>query len=81
LAIPILLGLGLDEFSMSPPAIPIAKQIIRALSYETTQEVARRALQLESAEAVADFVKSEVAAVDVQYLLALKRHKQEKDFA
>lgn len=80
-ALPILLGLGLDEFSMNPPAIPIAKQIIRALSYETAQDVARRALQLESAEAVADFVKSEVAAVDVQYLLALKRHRQEKDFA
>ncbi len=29
LAIPVLLGLGLDEFSINPPTIPIAKQIIR----------------------------------------------------
>lgn len=79
-AIPILLGLGLDEFSMNPPAIPIAKQIIRALSYEAAQEIARRALELETAEAVTDFVQSEVAAVDVQYLLALKKHRQDKDF-
>ena len=81
LAIPILLGLGLDAFSMNPPAIPIAKQIIRALSYEAVQDVARRALQLDSAEAVTDLVQSEVAAADVQYLLALKRHHQDKDFA
>jgi phosphotransferase system enzyme I (PtsI) len=80
LAIPILLGLGLDEFSMNPPAIPIAKQIIRALSYEAVQDIARRALALETAEAVTDFVQSEVAAVDVQYLLALKKHRQDKDF-
>jgi phosphoenolpyruvate-protein kinase (PTS system EI component) len=80
LAIPILLGLGLDEFSMNPPAIPVAKQIIRALSYEAARDVAQRALQLETAEAVTGLVQSEVAAVDVQYLLALKRHRLDKDF-
>ena len=31
LAIPILLGLGLDEFSMNAPAVPQAKQIIRSI--------------------------------------------------
>jgi phosphoenolpyruvate-protein kinase (PTS system EI component) len=29
LAVPLLLGLGLDELSMNPPAIPLAKQILR----------------------------------------------------
>ncbi|MGC9398910.1 MAG: phosphoenolpyruvate--protein phosphotransferase [Anaerolineae bacterium] len=81
LALPILLGLGLDEFSMNPPAIPIAKQILRALSYKMAQQVARRALELETADEVEAFVRAEVAAVDVQYLLALKRHKLDKDFS
>jgi len=40
LAIPILLGLGLDEFSVNPPAIPLVKQIIRALTLDQAREVA-----------------------------------------
>jgi phosphotransferase system enzyme I (PtsI) len=52
LAIPILLGLGLDEFSMNPPAIPLAKQVIRALTLEQAQAVAQAALEMDSPEAV-----------------------------
>jgi phosphoenolpyruvate-protein phosphotransferase len=60
LAIPILLGLGLDEFSMNPPAIPTAKQIIRQLSMEEAQDVAREALQRDSPDAVKALVEERV---------------------
>lgn len=63
LAIPILLGLGLDEFSMNPPAIPIAKQVIRALTMEEAKEVARIALELDSATAVREMVRAKVPAI------------------
>ena len=63
LAIPILLGLGLDEFSMNPPAIPIAKQIIRSLSLAETQTIAARALELDTPEAIQELVRSEVDAL------------------
>jgi len=43
-AIPILLGLGLDEFSMSAAALPEARELIRGLSYKDCQELAKRAL-------------------------------------
>src|SRR5690606_18327655 len=33
LAIPILVGLGIDELSMNLPVVPVAKQIIRQLNY------------------------------------------------
>jgi phosphoenolpyruvate-protein kinase (PTS system EI component) len=45
--IPDLSGLGLDEFSMNPPAVPLAKQIIRTLSIAHAQENAATALALE----------------------------------
>lgn len=44
LAIPILVGLGIDELSMNPPAIPFAKQLIRSLNYQELQQTARSAL-------------------------------------
>jgi phosphotransferase system enzyme I (PtsI) len=55
LAIPILLGLGIDEFSMNPPAIPQAKALIRKLTTSEARRVAEGALRLESAVAVQAF--------------------------
>jgi phosphotransferase system enzyme I (PtsI) len=66
LAIPILLGLGLDEFSMNPPAIPLAKQIIRAVPVEQAQQIAGAALTLESAAAVQELVREQLPSVDLR---------------
>jgi phosphoenolpyruvate-protein kinase (PTS system EI component) len=54
--IPILLGLGLDEFSMAPSLIPRAKAIIRTWTMSQSQELANTAVNLDSAEAVRDHV-------------------------
>jgi phosphotransferase system enzyme I (PtsI) len=51
-AIPVLLGLGLDEFSMAPAAIPRAKVILRRWSMEDAGNLAREVLELDSADAV-----------------------------
>jgi len=60
LAAPILVGLGLDEFSMSPPFIPLIKQIIRNLNAQEMVPVAENALQLESPKEVQDYVKQKI---------------------
>ncbi len=65
LAIPILLGLGLDEFSMNPPAIPIAKQVIRSLTLKQAQQIAETALTLESADAIQQWVREQVPEANV----------------
>ncbi|MCK4316121.1 MAG: hypothetical protein KAX24_10170, partial [Anaerolineae bacterium] len=66
LAIPILLGLELDEFSMNPPAIPLAKQIIRALTLDEARDVAQAALELDSPDAVRALARERVPAADVR---------------
>ena len=65
LAVPILLGLGLDEFSMNPPAIPIAKQIIRSLSKKQAEEIAAAVLQLENSDQVQAYVRKMVPIVNL----------------
>jgi phosphotransferase system enzyme I (PtsI) len=63
LAIPILMGLGLDEFSMNPPAIPFAKRLIRSISYQRAQQVAEEALQLSSEDEIRDYIQQAVPEV------------------
>lgn len=52
----ILLGLGLDEFSMSSVAIPEMKYIIRNVNFKDAKEVAEKALSLPTGEEIEDFV-------------------------
>jgi phosphotransferase system enzyme I (PtsI) len=46
LASPILLGLGLDEYSMSPARVPLIKKVMKFLSKAECQAFADEALSL-----------------------------------
>ncbi|MDK2927430.1 MAG: phosphoenolpyruvate-protein phosphotransferase system enzyme, partial [Bacillota bacterium] len=52
LATPLLLGLGLDEFSMAAGSLPAVKERLRSLSYATAQCIAQSTLSLPDADAV-----------------------------
>lgn len=54
----LLLGLGLDEFSVSPVSAPEIKQVIRAVTYKKAKEVAQRALQMGTSAEVEDYVRT-----------------------
>jgi phosphocarrier protein FPr len=43
-AVPILVGLGVDELSVSLPAVPAVKALIRGLSYDSCRRLANEAL-------------------------------------
>ncbi|RPI27921.1 MAG: phosphoenolpyruvate--protein phosphotransferase [Chloroflexota bacterium] len=56
-AIPILLGLGLDEFSMAPRLIPRAKHLIGRISDEQATAIATQALSLSTAHEIEDYMQ------------------------
>lgn len=57
-AIPLLLGLGLDEFSMSASSILEARSIIRDLSYAEMQELTDKALNCSTTEEVLELLEN-----------------------
>lgn len=57
-AIPLLLGLGLREFSVSPSQIPLAKAIIRRTNLDEVGRLAGEVLELPTAPAVASRCRS-----------------------
>ena len=54
--IPILLGFGLDEFSMSPISILPARKLITSLSYADMQKFADEVLALGTAKEIKEYV-------------------------
>ncbi len=60
LYIPVLLGLGVEEFSMNTTAIPVVKRVIRMTSQQKARETAARALRLHTVEEVNDYVTGEM---------------------
>ncbi len=52
LATMILIGLGLDEFSVSPISIPLIKEIIRRVDYTECEGLAETVLKCQSVEEV-----------------------------
>jgi phosphoenolpyruvate-protein kinase (PTS system EI component) len=57
-AIPILLGLGVDELSMSSPSISNAKALIRSWTIAEAEKLAAKALEADSAEVIRTLVKN-----------------------
>ena len=59
IAVPLLLGLGLDEFSMAASAIPAVKEAIRQWTMEGARDVATHTLSFSSAIDVIDYLKTQ----------------------
>ena len=58
-AVPLLIGLGIDELSMSPGLIPHAKSLIRRITVEQATMLVRSALDQDSAADVRQLVRQQ----------------------
>ncbi len=57
----ILLGLGLDEFSMNPVSIPRVKKVLRMSRFEETRSLVEQLFQFSTASEIECFVRSWMA--------------------
>jgi phosphotransferase system enzyme I (PtsI) len=58
----LLIGLGLTDFSMTPAALPMARQVIRDLRLDQARALARHALMLSTAEEIERYLFDALAA-------------------
>lgn len=58
LATILLLGLGLDEFSVVPNMLPEIKKIIRSVKYSDAQKLAKQVLMMKTEDEIKDTLKS-----------------------
>jgi phosphotransferase system enzyme I (PtsI) len=66
----LLVGLGVDELSMSCYDVPRVKAAIRSIRYESAREVALEALRQRSARAVKELLASRLEGMLPSFLLA-----------
>lgn len=59
-AIPVLLGLGLDEFSMAPALVPHAKAVIRASNSAECRRIAKEILNLSTYQEVSAYLGEQI---------------------
>jgi len=76
--VPILLGMGLDELSMSPAAVPEVKKLIRSLSIEDAREMKRQAFSLPTAWEIENYVYGEAMKRFPELLTWLSPRSQSK---
>lgn len=58
--VPLLLGMGLRELSVTPQSIPIIKELIRSVSIKECEELAMKAYDLDLARDIENFLRGEL---------------------
>jgi phosphoenolpyruvate-protein phosphotransferase (PTS system enzyme I) len=59
----MLLGLGLDEFSMPPFVIPEIKYIIRSVTFQQAEEIAKEAMLLATGREVEEYIQGKLREI------------------
>lgn len=57
----VLIGLGLEVFSMNPSSIPVIKNVVRSVRYKDCRRIAETALEKRTAQEIEEFIIESVA--------------------
>jgi len=60
----LMVGLGIDELSISPFVLPKVKKAIRSVTYDEARAIAAKAMTFSTASEVREFINGEVAKVN-----------------
>jgi phosphotransferase system enzyme I (PtsI) len=66
--VPLLIGLGVDELSISPPSVPMVKDVIRNLHYSECRTLAKEALRAGGCDSVAEQCRALLAKTSPEIL-------------
>ena len=66
--VPLLVGLGVDELSVSPSQAPMIKDVIRKLNYSGAVDLAQKSLASPSAESVEKLCRELIAEIAPEVL-------------
>ncbi len=66
----LLVGMGLDEFSVSPISVPTVKKMIRSVSFKEAQNIAKQALKLPSGDKIKVFLNNKAKEICPELLLS-----------
>ena len=68
--IPLLLGIGMDELSMNPQAIPDIKRVIRSLNVADTRTFMKEVLKQTTAKSTFELIKDTYGSILAEQLYA-----------
>ena len=69
----LLMGMGLEEFSMESLSIPVVRKLVRSVTYERAAAIGREALRLDRVDEIKRYLFSEMRALGLVELMELYR--------
>jgi phosphotransferase system enzyme I (PtsP) len=73
LATLLLVGMGLDELSLSPLFIPVVRKLVREVDYQTARSIARETLQMASVQEIKGYLIERYRALGLMNLVEMYR--------
>ena len=69
----LLMGMGLEEFSMESLSIPVVRKLVRSVSYERAFAIGQAALRMDRVDQIKRYLFSEMRALGLVELMELYR--------